>query len=273
MPELPEVETTIRALRPFLNGRIIIAAHNNWANHIATPSLPELQRRIQGLSIQSLSRRGKYILIHLAKNETLIIHLRMSGHLSVVDTQNPHHKHDHTFFTLDNRKELRFRDQRKFGKVYLVQNPAEILGKLGPEPLATSFTQESFAMQFKGRRKAIKTLLLDQRFIAGVGNIYADEALFIAGIHPQRGADSLNEQEIYTLFTAIQQVLRLGLKREGASISDYRKPDGTLGDMQNAFAVFRRTGSLCYKCDTLIERIKLGGRGTHFCPHCQQYTI
>ncbi len=270
MPELPEVETTIRALRPFLNGRIIIATHNNWANHIATPSLPELQRRIQGLSIQSLSRRGKYILIQLSKNETLIIHLRMSGHLSVVDANKPQHRHDHTFFTLDNRTELRFRDQRKFGKVYLVQNPAEILGKLGPEPLDSLFTPAIFAMQFKGRRKAIKTLLLDQRFIAGIGNIYADEALFIAGIHPQRSADSLVEHEINTLFAAIQKVLRLGLKREGASISSYRKPDGSRGNMQNAFTVFRRTGTPCHRCGNPIKRIKLGGRSTHFCPHCQR---
>ena len=269
MPELPEVETTVRALRAPLIGRTITEVRNDWPRHIATPGLPELQRRVYGRSIQAINRRAKYLVFSLSDDETLIVHLKMSGHLAVVNRETPPDKYAHTIFGLDNGRELRFRDTRKFGRVYLVQDPVDILGHLGPEPLEPTFTVSLLQARLQNRKRALKPLLLDQTFVAGIGNIYADEALFYAGIHPERRANTLTLSEINRLHGAIQKVLHMGIEREGASIDMYVKPDGSKGDMQNAMAVFRRAGSLCYHCGNRIHRIKLGGRSTHFCPACQ----
>lgn len=270
MPELPEVETVVRALREPLNGRTITAVDNDWPRQIVTPSFSELQTRIKGQQILGIERRGKYILMPLSRQDTLIIHLKMSGHLAVVDSTVPVHKFVHTRFHLDNGKELRFRDMRKFGRVYLVNDVDDVVGHLGPEPLQDAFTVEVLAARLNGRTRQLKPLLLDQTFIAGVGNIYADEALFYAKLHPKRAANSLTPAEIARLYAGIRRALALGIEREGASISLYVKPDGTKGDMQNAVNVFRRTHQPCYDCGTPIERIKLNGRSTHFCPHCQK---
>jgi formamidopyrimidine-DNA glycosylase len=269
MPELPEVETIVRALRRPLAGRTFTEVRNYWPRHIVTPSVAELQRRIHGRAILSINRRAKYLVFSLTDNETLIIHLKMSGHLAVVDSDTPPDKHTHTIFRLDNGQELRFHDTRKFGRVYLVQDPASILGHLGPEPLESAFTVDVLRERLQNKRRVLKPLLLDQTFVAGIGNIYADEALYYAGLHPERRSDTLSPAEVEALHSAIQKVLNLGIEREGASIDKYVKPDGSKGDMQNAVAVFRRTGQPCYHCGTLIHRIKLGGRSTHFCPTCQ----
>ena len=194
----------------------------------------------------------------------------MPGHLPVVPADTPPDPYAHTVFALDDGRELRFRDPRKFGRVYLLRDPAGILGPLGPEPLADAFTANELAARLAGRRRVLKPLLLDQTFIAGVGNIYADEALFDAGLLPTRRSDTLSAEEIAALHTAIRKVLALGIEREGASISTYVKADGQMGDMQNAVAVFRRTGRACYTCGPPIERIGLGGRSTHYCPHWQK---
>lgn len=268
MPELPEVETTVRALRPFLVGRTIVDVWNDWPR-IMNLTLPELRFRLEGATITAVERRAKYLLVQLTGPDTLILHLKMSGHLSVVSPTRPRHKHDHTIFYLENGQELRFRDQRKFGRVYLVEDPQTVLAKLGPEPLAPSFTTETLKNQIHHRKRLMKPLLLDQTIIAGIGNIYADEALFYAGIHPQRMANTLTESEIEKLHHAIQKVLRLGIEREGASIDLYTKPDGTRGEMQNAVAVFRRTDQPCYTCGQHIVKIKLNGRSTHYCQTCQ----
>lgn len=270
MPELPEVETVVRALRQPLIGRTITGVRNDWPRHISTPTLDELRARIHGCQIQAINRRAKYLVFSLTHGETLIAHLKMSGHLAVVAAEQSADKHVHTVFELDNGQELRFRDIRKFGRVYLVQEPDEILGKLGPEPLEPTFTPALLAERINGRTRALKPLLLDQQRLAGVGNIYADEALFYAKLHPTRPANTLNEDEISTLHGAIQKVLNMGIEREGASIELYVKPDGSKGDMQNAVAVFRRTGEPCYECGRPIERIVLGGRSTHFCANCQK---
>ncbi|MCP4357351.1 MAG: DNA-formamidopyrimidine glycosylase [Chloroflexi bacterium] len=269
MPELPEVETTVRALREPLVGQVITAVWNDWPNHIVTPELGELRMRIQGQQIEAINRRGKYLLFNLNEGDTLLIHLKMSGHLAVSPSDAPPDKYVHTIFFLADGRELRFRDMRKFGRVYLVSDPQQIVGKLGPEPLEPTFTVALLTERLDGRRRVLKPLLLDQTFIAGVGNIYADEALFYAGLHPTRKSNSLSQAEIAALHQAIQKVLHLGIAREGASITLYTKPDGSKGDMQNAVAVFRRTGNPCYTCGTPIERIVLGGRSTHYCPHCQ----
>lgn len=269
MPELPEVETTVQALREPLLGEIFTEVRVYWPRHIATPDPEELQDRIVGLRVGEISRRGKYMIFGLSGGEHLIIHLRMTGHLSVVPGDTPVAPHTHTIFGLASGRELRFRDTRKFGRVWLVKDPQEVVGKLGPEPLAPSFTPAALAQQLEGRSMRLKPLLLDQTFIAGVGNIYADEALYYAGLHPERPANTLSPSDVSALHAAIQKVLRMGIQREGASIDRYRKPDGTRGDMQNAVAVFRRTEEPCYRCGTAIRRIVLGGRSTHFCPSCQ----
>jgi formamidopyrimidine-DNA glycosylase len=269
MPELPEVETTVRALRRPLVGQVITGVHNTWPGHIAMPTLPEMQDRIYGRRIEAISRRAKYLVFHLNNEETLIVHLKMTGHLFVTQADDPLDKHTHTVFTLASGQELRFRDARKFGRVYLLHDPQVIFDKLGPEPLAASFTVKCLRQRLNGRSRTLKPLLLDQSFVAGVGNIYADEALFYAGLHPQRRANSLTADEIQALHAAIQKVLQLGIEREGASISTYIKPDGSKGEMQDAVAVYNRTGMPCYQCANPIQRIVLGGRSTHFCPHCQ----
>ena len=269
MPELPEVETFVRALRKPLVGRTITGARNDWPRHIALPSPDELRRRITGRRIEAVDRRAKYLVFSLDDDETLIIHLKMTGHLSVTAAETAPDKYAHTVFELDDGRELRFRDPRKFGRVYLVRDPAYVLGLLGPEPLAADFTAEALAARLAGRKRVLKPLLLDQTFIAGIGNIYADEALFHAGLLPTRRSDTLTGDEITALHTAIRRVLAMGIEREGASISNYVKADGEMGDMQNALAVFRRTGQSCYTCGAPVERIVLGGRSTHFCPNCQ----
>ena len=270
MPELPEVETFVRALRAPLAGRTITGVRNDWPRHIAVPPPEELTRRITGRRIESVDRRAKYLVFTLSDDETLIIHLKMSGHLSVVPAGTPPDRYAHTVFELDDGRELRFRDTRKFGRVYLVHDPVDVLGPLGPEPLTDDFTAEQLAARLSGRKRVLKPLLLDQTFIAGIGNIYADEALFDAGLMPTRRSDTLTAAEIVALHAAIRKVLAMGIDREGASISTYVKADGQMGDMQNAVAVFRRTGQACYTCGGPIERIVLGGRSTHFCPNCQR---
>lgn len=270
MPELPEVETTVRALREPLIGRTITAVYNNWPRQLATHELDAFNWQIRDQRVVAINRRAKYLVFTLSSGDTLIIHLKMSGHLSVEGADTPRHKHVHTAFLLDNGRELRFRNMRKFGRVYLVQDADTILGKLGPEPLDDAFSPEVLRERLNGRSRAMKPLLLDQHFIAGVGNIYADEALFYSKIHPRRTADSLTKNEIKALYAAIQKVLTMGIEREGASIDLYTKPDGTRGDMQNAVAVFRRTGLPCYDCQTPIERIVMNSRSTHFCPNCQR---
>jgi formamidopyrimidine-DNA glycosylase len=170
---------------------------------------------------------------------------------------------------LANGQELRFRDQRKFGRVYLVSDPEEVLGSLGPEPLESSFTVDVLKQQLQGRKRVLKPLLLDQGFIAGVGNIYANEALFYAGIHPERRSGSLSSVEIEAVHAAIQKSLNLGLKHDGASIDQYAKPDGSKGTMQNVFVVHQREGESCHRCGGIVHRTVLGGRGTFYCPQCQ----
>lgn len=277
MPELPEVETVVRALHQPLVGRKFADLTTDWPRHFAMPTYEEARHRLLGQAVFGLGRRGKFILMHLSTGDTLIIHLRMSGHLSVVDSGTPLHKHDHTVFRLAsmsgaNRlgQELRFRDQRKFGRIYLVNDPEVVLGSLGPEPLDAGLSPDLFHEKLHARKRVVKSLLLDQTFLAGVGNIYADEALYYAGINPLRKSNTLSESESAALLTAIRQVLQMGIEREGASIDLYVKPDGSKGDMQNAVAVYGRTGYPCYACGTPIERISLNNRGTHYCPVCQQ---
>jgi formamidopyrimidine-DNA glycosylase len=270
MPELPEVETIVRELRPQLTGRTITGVQNDWPNQINRPFLEQFRTRVSGRAILQINRRGKYLHFQLDGGEHLIIHLKMSGQLSVVDRMEPADKYVHTSFQLDDGNELRFRDVRKFGKVYLVQDPGEILEKLGPEPLTPEFTPEWLCGALKERQRLLKPLLLDQTFIAGIGNIYADESLHRAGILPIRLSNSLSDEECQQLHSAIQETLAKAITHSGSSIdSVYVRPDGSSGEMQTELMVYGREGEACYRCGQAIVKEAIGGRGSHYCLNCQ----
>jgi formamidopyrimidine-DNA glycosylase len=270
MPELPEVETVVRGLREPLIGRTVESMWYDWGRVIHSPEPDEFAARISGQTFRAIRRRAKYIICEL-DTDALLIHLKMTGRLYVVDN---HEMQDadrwvHFGLQLDGGRQLRFSDARKFGRVYLTDDVEKITGKLGPEPLEDDFTPEIFRSRLQGRQKAIKALLLDQTFVAGVGNIYADEALHRAGIHPLRMAHTLTEAESARLYEAVRAALQAGIDYEGASISWYRKPDGTAGESQKHFFVYDRADLPCYTCGQPIVKIRVAQRGTHFCPNCQ----
>lgn len=271
MPELPEVETVVRGVRESLVGRTITGVSLDWPAGLVTPDSMLFAARIAGQTVRRVDRRGKYILITLDP-DTLIIHLKMTGRLYVVPDAAEQHtdRWVHFTFQLDNAHQLRFSDSRKFGRVYLVEDPAQVTGLLGPEPLDEVFTLDLFRARLAGRSGALKPLLLNQMFLAGMGNIYVDEALFASGLHPLRRAGSLDEGDIARLYEAIRCVLDEGVRREGASVNWYRKPDGTKGSAQNGLNVYGRTGLPCPRCGTPVIKIVVGQRGTHLCPTCQK---
>jgi formamidopyrimidine-DNA glycosylase len=271
MPELPEVETVAADLRPQLIGSRFAAAHIFWPRTLAAPDPELLGARIIGQQVIAIGRRGKYLLVHLDSEQTLIIHLRMTGQLAVVADDSPvlSGLHLRAVFDLADGRHLTFTDARKFGRIWLVDAIEQVVGKLGPEPLDWTFTPEVLAERLRKRRVAIKALLLDQTVVAGVGNIYADEALFMAGIHPLRPASSLTGDEIARLCDAIRAVLQESIDERGTLLRDYRTPYGQDGAYQNRLRVYQQTGQPCPRCGALIERIRVTQRGTHFCPRCQ----
>jgi formamidopyrimidine-DNA glycosylase len=222
-------------------------------------------RDLPGQRIQTLNRRGKYLQFALSGGQTLFIHLKMSGDLLVEPVTTPRHPHVRTIFVLDNHYELRFKDPRKFGRVHLTRDPMQVTGHLGPEPLSDTFTLERFKELFKNRRGRLKPLLMDQRFIAGIGNIYAAESCFAAGVHPRRAADTLTQTELEHLYYHIRRQLQRGITLKGASLDAVYRG----GEFQNEFKVYGRQGQPCLQCGAPIQRIMLGGRSTFFCPVCQ----
>lgn len=271
MPELPEVETVVRGLRNPLIGRKVVGMWYDWERTLHSPTPDDFANRIKGQHFRAINRRAKYILCEL-EHDILVVHLKMTGRLyvSADATVDYADKWVHFKLQLDNGYQLRFSDYRKFGRVYLTNDIETITGNIGPEPLADDFTVDILKTRIANRSKIIKSLLLDQTFIAGVGNIYADEALFRAGIHPKRRSDSITENELVRLYGTIRATLQDGIDREGASVDWYRKPDGTQGEMQNHLFVYNREGEPCERCGTSIEKIRVAQRGTHYCPNCQQ---
>jgi formamidopyrimidine-DNA glycosylase len=272
MPELPEVETAVRALRPQVEGRQLQGASLLWRGTLAKPASPdEFLARLAGQRIERLTRRAKYLVFHL-ESDWLLVHLKMTGRLYVLpDTaSDPDDRWLRCVFQLDGGEQLRFSDARKFGKLFLTADLESIIGALGPEPLEESFTFEAFQSRLQGRKTPLKALLLNQQFVAGVGNIYADEALHYAHLHPLRRADSLDEAQARLLYEGIRHVLRQGIAFQGASVRWYRQPNGERGAMQNEFSAYDRTGQPCLTCgQACIQRIVVAQRGTHFCPACQ----
>jgi formamidopyrimidine-DNA glycosylase len=265
MPELPEVETIARNLRPMLIGQTITAAQVWWPRTVAEPDAEEFCRRIAGQAIQTTGRRAKFLLLPLS-GATLIIHLRMSGDLVIRPAAEPPARHDRVIFYLSGGKSLVFHDPRKFGRIWLNSAPEAVLGALGPEPLDDSFTPEVLYARLRERRRRIKPLLLDQQFLAGLGNIYTDESLHRAGLHPLTLAESITPEQAAALWGAIRAVLTEGIGSQGASIDwVYRG-----GGFQHAFRVYQRASQPCPACGSEIQRTVVGQRGTYFCPACQR---
>ena len=276
MPELPEVENTVRDLKPLLVGRRVLDVQILWPRLVHDKSPEAFAVELAGRQIVNTDRRGKYLLFPLDNGRTWVVHLRMTGQLHIVPAQAEMERHVHATLDLDNGQQVRYRDARKFGRFYLVDEPEMLLAKLGPEPLSEGFTPLELFNRLQGRRTAVKTLLLDQRVLAGLGNIYADEALFTAGIDPRRPAGTLAQADCNRLHTAIRQTLATAIREGGSSLggsvlTNYRRPNGVQGRFQQRHQVYQHAGQPCPICGAPIERIKLAQRSTHFCPHCQRY--
>ena len=271
MPELPEVETVVRGLRQPLIGRTVQGMWYDCERTIQSPDPEQFAARIVGQTFRAVERRAKYILCQL-DHDVLVVHLKMTGRLYVTpdDAVSNGDRWLHFRLQLDNGTQLRFSDARKFGFVALTELFDRIAPALGPEPLGAEFTADVLRERLQRHSKNIKALLLDQAFVAGVGNIYADEALYRARIHPLRPANCLNDTEIDALYTAIRAALNAGIEQEGASINWYRKADDTPGEAQHHLFVYGREDEPCERCGETIVKIRVAQRGTHFCPACQR---
>lgn len=270
MPELPEVQTILDAIAELILDQPIADVIVGWEGVIDRPPLPVFINDLRGRRVTDVERRGKYMLFHLDDGRWLVMHLRMTGSMRVASPSQPRDKHDHLILKLEDGREWRFNDTRKFGRAYLAWDPAEVTHRLGPEPLSDDFSSPYLAEVLSGRRAPIKSLLLDQRLVAGIGNIYADEALYRARIHPLRPGGSLDVNEVAAVAAAVKSVLAQALTEMGTTLRDYRRPDGSMGSFQNSLQVFRRTGEPCPTCGAPIRRIIVGGRSTHFCPQEQR---
>jgi formamidopyrimidine-DNA glycosylase len=274
MPELPEVETIRAALEPHVVGRRF--EHVEISDpRVVRPFEPRaVAAELEGERVVALDRRGKYLIVRFESRRALLIHLRMTGSLrhsragSLED--DPHRR---VVVRLDDGSDVAYRDVRRFGTWLLVEPDdvdAYIDERLGREPLERSFTSRRLAEQLQGRRAPVKAALLDQRTVAGLGNIYVDEALWRARVHPRRPAGELTPDEVSGVTRGIKEALRAGLARQGASLRDYSTPDGGRGRMQEEFRVYGRAGEPCSRCGTPIDKIRAGGRGTWYCPNCQR---
>jgi len=274
MPELPEVETVRRRLAPVLEGATIERAE------IVDPRLTRpvepaiVADRLIGEVVATVDRRGKYLLWRLTSGRTLVVHLRMTGSFRHAPAgELPADTHRRATVLLDTGAEVAYRDVRRFGTWELLDEGhlrPYLATRLGPEPLAPSFSATRLATLAEGRRSPVKSFLLDQRRVAGIGNIYADEALWRARIHPLRTTGELDGDEVARLHRAVRAALRRGVELQGSTLRDYVTPDGDGGGMQNEFHVYGRLGEPCDRCGRPIERIVVGGRGTWFCPRCQR---
>jgi formamidopyrimidine-DNA glycosylase len=272
MPELPEVETIKNELTPLVIGRRITGITLGWEGIVKKPSLAEFCSRLTGQVITGIRRRGKYLIFSLESGEALIIHLKMTGSLLLNHASDEPARHVRAVLHLDDGTEIRFRDPRKFGAMWLTEDAESVVARLGPEPLTEDFSAAVLSERLARRKAPIKPLLLDQNFIAGIGNMYADESLYDAKIHPLRPAPSLSQEDITRLHKAIQEVLWAAIGNKGASVENYFRPGGELGTAHFKFRVAHRLGGkLCPRCGTPIERIVVRNRGTYFCPRCQPY--
>ncbi|KPJ71679.1 hypothetical protein AMJ50_00895 [Parcubacteria bacterium DG_74_3] len=290
MPELPEVETTVRYLAKNVLGRTFFDVWTDWSKTIKIPkNFQQFKKEIKGRKIKKIWRRGKNILFELSGEKILLIHQKLTGHLLFGKWTRENNtwqaplgplserinSYLHLIFTLDNGQMLALSDVRKFAKVELWDSKklfdSQGFIKLGPEPLGKSFTFEKFREVLTEKKGKIKQILMNQEVIAGIGNIYSDEILFRAKIHPLKNISELSEKELKRVYQVMRKVLSLAVHLQGESISDYRVPTGKEGGFDKARKVYRRTGERCSRCGTIIKKIKVGGRAAHFCPRCQKY--
>jgi len=269
VPELPEVETVRRAIAPALEGRTLEQVEINDVR-LTRPEDPLIvAAELTGERVEHVDRRGKYLIVRFVSGRALLIHLRMTGSLLRDPAGSSHLR---ALLSLDDGSEVGYRDVRRFG-TWLLLEPGELepyLGaRLGEEPLVAAFTARGLGERLEGRRAPLKAALLDQRTLAGLGNIYVDEALWYAKLHPLRPAGGLDRDELRHLHRAIRKALELGIARQGSTLSTYRLPDGSSGSMQKEFRAYGRADEPCDRCGTPITKTRVGGRGTWFCPHCQ----
>jgi formamidopyrimidine-DNA glycosylase len=275
MPELPEVETVRRRLAPALTGRTFERVEIA-DTRLTRPFDPiAVAAELEGERVVRVRRRGKYLLLEFESGRVLLVHLRMTGSFHVAAPGSlPDDPHRRALITLDDGSDVAYRDVRRFG-TWLLLEPKEIDGylgsRVGEEPLEHGFSARDVVPKLSRRRAPVKAILLDQRVFAGMGNIYADEALWRARIHPLRPANEIADDELRRLVRAVRDALKVGIARQGSTISTYRQPDGAPGRMQHEFKVYGRTGEPCERCGTPIEKIRVAGRGTSYCPSCQPY--
>ena len=273
MPELPEVETVARGLREVLPGRRVLSVRLGKTDFIDDPAA--LEQDLPGNTFARIRRLGKFLLLDLepkkspAEEFSLLIHLGMTGKISICPPETPVELHTHVFLALDDGRELRYNDVRRFGRMALLANGAHerVLGSLGLEPLEIS--EDEFRTRIQARKSRIKALLLDQSVVRGIGNIYADESLWRARIHPEKTGARLKDDELRRLHRAVQHILREAIRLRGSSISDYVDLDGGRGEFQQKHRAYQRDGKKCVRCGTIIRRIIVAGRSSHFCPECQ----
>lgn len=273
MPEMPEVEQVKRTLAPHIEGKKILAVDVMLGRLIKYPSPEEFVAGLVGKTIKHVGRKGKYLVLETAPGQQLIVHLRMTGALIAQKSDAPAPPYAKIKFTLSEGVTMWFTDIRTFGTLYLVTNNdtyIEGYATLGPEPLSAGFNVEYLAPLAKKSRKAIKTFILDQHVIAGLGNIYADECLALAGILPMRVASSLSNEEIEKLCEAINSVIAQGIKNRGTTFRDYKDGEGNKGENQNHLLVYSRAGKPCKKCGRTLVQTKIGGRGSVYCENCQK---
>ena len=273
MPELPEVETIKRDLNKELKGRRILKLKfYDWAKMLK-PDPETVKKAIEGKKIKEFDRRAKLLLMHLGDHGTTIVfHLKLTGQLLLKKNTDPKDRFNHVIIQLDNGDELHFNDLRKFGYIKVIKGKEELkklLSDFGPEPLTKEFTVEVFKKILKKTSRNIKTVIMDQAKISGVGNIYADEALWRAKIHPEKTAEKLTEKEIQDLFDALLFVLKQGIEDRGTSVDSYLDVYADEGKHKKNLKVFRLDKEPCPRCKTIIKKIRVGGRGTHYCPACQ----
>lgn len=275
MPELPEVQTVVNDLREAgLPGRRILAVRVNRPQTVAPLSPTDFSRRLEGRIFEEIGRYGKYIHFKMSGGGSLLAHLRMTGQFDLgrPGTDDEADPHDRVMFSLDDGRRLRFHDTRAFGRLIFTGHPDEILGRLGPDALDASFSPELFYQRLQKHRRQIKALLLDQSFIAGLGNIYCDEALFVTGIHPLRCSNTIDRQKARELLETLRSVLQTALKNRGTSLGEGETnylSAGRRGENRSLLKVYGRAGEPCPRCGATIEKIYVAQRGTHFCPVCQ----
>lgn len=274
MPELPEVETIVRDLRALgLEGKKIKKATVYWPKIIEIPTVDQFCKRIQNQFIRKLYRRGKYLVFELS-SDTLLIHLRMTGKFNVLSEKVPHDKHEHVCLTFEDGTILSYHDTRKFGRWSLYSDASEKLNQLGLEPLSEAFTLKAFENMMQSHSAQIKPFLLNQSHVAGMGNIYVDEALWKAKIHPQSLTNHLSKKNIKELHRAIRDVLEVGIKNQGTSLGvgkgNYFSVSGRRGGHQHHLKIFRRDREPCPRCGEIIKKMVVAQRGTHYCPSCQK---